>query len=97
MSGEAAARAPVSGTGRGRRPVEASRLARLRGTALVLPGVAWLALFFVVPLAIIFIVSLGHRDALDRVDLSQPELRELRPGVRSGLPADVRPLDPVCR
>jgi spermidine/putrescine transport system permease protein len=60
MSGEAA------------RPVEPSRLARLRGTALVLPGLVWLALFFIVPLAIIFIVSLGHRGALDRVDLSNP-------------------------
>ena len=37
-----------------------------------MPGVAWLGLFFVVPLAIIFVVSLGHRDALDRVDLSSP-------------------------
>ena len=49
-----------------------SRLARLRGTALVIPGVAWLVAFFVVPLAIIFVVSLGQRDALDRVDLSAP-------------------------
>lgn len=49
-------------------------VARLRATALVLPGVAWLVAFFVVPLAIIFVVSLGHRDALDRVDLSQPSL-----------------------
>ncbi len=71
MSGEGAARAPVPLPGPGR-PVEASRFARLRGTALVLPGVAWLGLFFVVPLAIIFIVSLGDRDALDRVDLSSP-------------------------
>ncbi len=46
----------------------------MRGTALVLPGVAWLALFFVVPLGIIFIVSLGHRDALDRVSLANPSL-----------------------
>ena len=73
MSGEAASRAPVPLPGASK-PVEASRLARLRGTALVLPGVAWLGLFFVVPLAIIFIVSLGHRDALDRVDLSNPSL-----------------------
>jgi len=55
-------------------PATPSRAARLRGTALVLPGVAWLAAFFVVPLAIIFIVSLGQRDALDRVDLSAPSL-----------------------
>jgi spermidine/putrescine transport system permease protein len=54
--------------------VRVGRLARLRGAALVLPGVAWLVVFFVVPLAIIFLVSLGQRDALDRVDLSRPSL-----------------------
>jgi spermidine/putrescine transport system permease protein len=71
VSGEADALTPMPlPTGGG--PVEPSRLARLRGTALVLPGVAWLGLFFVVPLAIIFVVSLGDRDALDRVDLSSP-------------------------
>jgi spermidine/putrescine transport system permease protein len=32
-------------------------------SALILPGVAWLALFFLVPLVIIFVVSLGTRDA----------------------------------
>jgi spermidine/putrescine transport system permease protein len=47
---------------------------RLRGTALVVPGIAWLIAFFVVPLAIIFVVSLGQRGALDRVDLSSPSL-----------------------
>jgi spermidine/putrescine transport system permease protein len=71
VSGASAARSPTPLPGPDR-PVEASRLARLRGTALVLPGVAWLALFFVLPLAIIFVVSLGDRDALDRVDLSSP-------------------------
>jgi spermidine/putrescine transport system permease protein len=35
---------------------------RLRGAVLLVPGLAWLALFFLVPLAIIFIVSLGTRD-----------------------------------
>ena len=62
----------------GARQVQAGRLARLRGTALALPGVAWLIVFFVVPLAIIFIVSLGHRDALDRVDLSNPSFDNYR-------------------
>jgi spermidine/putrescine transport system permease protein len=60
---------PVEG-----RSTQPGRLARLRGTALVLPGVAWLTLFFVIPLGIIFVVSLGQRDALDRVDLSSPSL-----------------------
>jgi spermidine/putrescine transport system permease protein len=50
------------------------RLARLRAAALVLPGVGWLIAFFVVPLAIIFIVSLGSRDALDRISLAQPSI-----------------------
>jgi spermidine/putrescine transport system permease protein len=50
------------------------RLARLRGAGLVLPGVGWLVLFFVIPLAIIFVVSLGARDQLDRISLAQPSL-----------------------
>jgi spermidine/putrescine transport system permease protein len=55
-------------------PGNSGVLARLRGTALVLPGVAWLAAFFVVPLLFILLVSLGQRDALDRVDLSRLSL-----------------------
>jgi spermidine/putrescine transport system permease protein len=43
---------------------------RLRGVALVIPGVVWLAVFFVLPLLFILLVSLGQRDALDRVDLT---------------------------
>jgi spermidine/putrescine transport system permease protein len=49
-------------------------VAGARRAALVIPGVAWLAVFFVVPLALIFFVSLGARDELDRVDLSNPSL-----------------------
>ena len=74
MTGDATARTPATpspAVAAGRSP---GRLARLRGTALVLPGVAWLVLFFSVPLAIIFVVSLGDRDALDRIDLSTPSL-----------------------
>ena len=52
----------------------AAFLGRVRGLALVLPGVAWLAAFFVVPLALIFVVSLGQRGDLDRIDLSAPSL-----------------------
>jgi spermidine/putrescine transport system permease protein len=44
----------------------------LAGAVLLLPGIAWLALFFLLPLAIIFVVSLGQRDALDRVVLANP-------------------------
>jgi len=35
---------------------------RTRDAALLLPGMAWLVVFFAVPLAIIFVVSLGTRD-----------------------------------
>lgn len=49
-------------------------MARLRGLTLILPGAGWLALFFLVPLAIIFVVSLGDRGQLDRIDLASPSL-----------------------
>jgi spermidine/putrescine transport system permease protein len=38
---------------------------------LVLPGIAWLALFFLVPLAFIFIVSLGTKDRFGVVHFDQ--------------------------
>ena len=49
--------------------VEAGRLDRVRAATLVLPGVGWLSLFFVLPLALIFVVSLGSRDPLGRISL----------------------------
>ncbi len=53
---------PVAG-----RPLR-TRLARhLPGAILVAPGVLWLAIFFLAPLAIIFIVSLAERDAASRL------------------------------
>ncbi len=55
-------------------PAVTGRLVRLRAAALVLPGVGWLLTFFVVPLAIIFVVSLGSRDSLDRISLAQPSI-----------------------
>ena len=45
----------------------ARRRLRPEAFALLGPGIAWLVLFYVVPLAIIFLVSLGQRDPLDRV------------------------------
>jgi spermidine/putrescine transport system permease protein len=36
---------------------------------LLVPGIAWLILFFVVPLAMILVVSLATRDELDRIVL----------------------------
>src|SRR5688572_33464377 len=56
----------------------ASIRGRLVGTILVVPGVAWLILFFVVPLLMIFVVSLGSRDALDRVVLDPLSLDNYR-------------------
>ena len=49
----------------------ASRLARL---TLLVPGIGWLVLFFVVPLAMIFLVSLASRDSLDRIVFDQLSL-----------------------
>ncbi|MGZ8642049.1 MAG: ABC transporter permease [Actinomycetota bacterium] len=74
MTGDAAAGTPATSPPAATATRSPGRLDRLRGTALILPGVAWLVLFFAVPLAIIFVVSLGDRDALDRIDLSTPSL-----------------------
>ena len=41
----------------------------LRNALLVLPGLGWLVLFFVVPLAFIVVISLGRRDELHRIIL----------------------------
>ncbi len=41
----------------------------LRNVVLLLPGLGWLAVFFLVPLAFIFVVSLGSRDELHRIVL----------------------------
>jgi spermidine/putrescine transport system permease protein len=51
-----------------------SRLGGLREWVLLAPGLGWLLAFFVLPLALIFVVSLGQRDALDRVTLVSPNL-----------------------
>jgi spermidine/putrescine transport system permease protein len=50
----------------------ARRRLRPEAFALLGPGIAWLFLFYVVPLAIIFLVSLGQRDPLDRVVYDHP-------------------------
>jgi len=51
-------------------PTIRSRAEALTSAILVVPGVAWLILFFVVPLGMIFLVSLGSRDELDRIVLT---------------------------
>ena len=48
---------------------------RLPGLIFVGPGVAWLGLFFLFPLLIIVVVSLGTKDAAGNVDLSHPGLQ----------------------
>jgi len=50
-------------------------LERLAGLVFVLPGVVWLALFFLAPLVIILVVSLGSRDAGGHVTLAHPGLQ----------------------
>jgi spermidine/putrescine transport system permease protein len=60
--------------GEGRSPLGG----RIATAALVIPGAGWLVLFFLVPLLIIFLVSLGDRDALDRVVLDSPSLDNYR-------------------
>jgi spermidine/putrescine transport system permease protein len=42
-------------------------LERLTSAVLVVPGVFWLVLFFVIPLVLIFFVSLAGTDELDRI------------------------------
>jgi spermidine/putrescine transport system permease protein len=50
-------------------------LNRVRGPIVVVPAVAWLAIFFLVPLALIGVVSLGDRDELGRIVLDELSLR----------------------
>jgi spermidine/putrescine transport system permease protein len=49
-------------------------LARARGTIVVVPAVAWLVIFFLVPLGFIAVVSLGSRDELGRIVLDNLSL-----------------------
>ncbi len=72
--GQAAPIAPESARSVSARASRARWSARLGTLTLVGPGTAWLILFFVVPLAMIFVVSLGARDALDRITLTAPSL-----------------------
>src|SRR4249920_1961751 len=47
---------------------------RLGSGLLSLPGLAWLALFFLVPLVIVLIVSLGDHDRFGHILLNAPSL-----------------------
>jgi spermidine/putrescine transport system permease protein len=53
-------------------------LTRARGTIVVVPAVAWLVIFFLVPLAFIAVVSLGSRDELGRIVLDDLSLDNYR-------------------
>jgi spermidine/putrescine transport system permease protein len=51
-------------------PDAASPGSRLANAVLLVPGIAWLILFFVVPVGMILVVSLATRDELDRIVLA---------------------------
>jgi spermidine/putrescine transport system permease protein len=53
-------------------------LTRVRGTLVVIPAVAWLVVFFLLPLALILVVSLGTRDELGRIILDRLSLENYR-------------------
>lgn len=53
-------------------------LTRWRGTIVVVPAVVWLAVFFLLPLAFILVVSLGSRDELGRIVLDHLSLDNYR-------------------
>lgn len=57
---------------------ERSLASRLTGLTLLVPGIGWLVLFFVVPLVMIFLVSLASRDELDRIVYDQLSLDNFR-------------------
>ncbi len=51
-----------------------STMRRALGGIALVPGVVWLALFFLVPLAMMFVVSLGSRGEADSLILDRPSL-----------------------
>jgi len=65
-----------------RRSLGARAREKVGAVVLVLPGVAWLAAFFLVPLVIIFVVSLGTRDASGHINLSHPGLQNYAEATR---------------
>jgi len=70
---------PGIDAGRPRRSVIAEKLGAV---VLVAPGVVWLAVFFLVPLAIIFVVSLGTKDAAGHVVLARLGLQNYAQATR---------------
>jgi spermidine/putrescine transport system permease protein len=69
----------------------ARRDERVATGILVLPGVLWLAVFFLLPLAIIAVISLGAVDPAGKVTLADPSLRNYEEALRPEyLPAFVK-------
>lgn len=69
----------------------ASITGRLSAAFLVLPGVVWLAALFLLPLAIMAIISLGDVDPSAHVTLAQPSLRNYEQALRPEfIPAFIR-------
>jgi spermidine/putrescine transport system permease protein len=56
--------------------------ARAADALLVVPGVVWLAIFFLVPLGIMFVVSLGAVDQAGHVSLADPNLDNYQAATR---------------
>jgi spermidine/putrescine transport system permease protein len=55
---------------------------RLPTIAFIVPGVAWLAFFFLVPLVIVFVISLGTNDGRGHVDFSHAGLQNYGEALR---------------
>ncbi len=62
---------PVSGVAARSRPLSSRIREKSSEALLVAPGVVWLGVFFLVPIAFIFVVSLGTKDAAGHVVLTQ--------------------------
>jgi spermidine/putrescine transport system permease protein len=71
VSSEGGRRAPIAAGGAALRVPLRSRLG---GALFILPGVVWLAAFFVVPLVIIVAVSFATRDASGHITFAHPTL-----------------------
>jgi spermidine/putrescine transport system permease protein len=55
---------------------------RALGGVLLLPGVLWLAVFFLAPLGIMAVISLGSVDASSHITLADPSLRNYQQALR---------------
>jgi spermidine/putrescine transport system permease protein len=74
----AEARQPARSTAVARAPLGERAL----GGILLLPGVLWLAVFFLAPLGIMAVISLGSVDASSHITLGDPSLRNYQQALR---------------